>query len=145
MAGFHLLKDPNTTVCKKLRVSSQAYTLGDAVMLDTTSDSIDVVPATAATTTLNIYAVAMETVTSAATSLLCAIITPEQEWKVDSTNNSNASHSYQRMILTDKATVNNTGTTDATSAAIFLQTGVSGATTDKKLVGKFIKIGSVTA
>jgi len=145
MAGFHLIKDPNTTVNKKLRVASQAYTIGDAVMLDTTSDAIDVVPATASTTTLNIYAVAMETVTSAATSLLCTIITPEQEWVVNSTNNSNVNHSYQRMLLTDKATVNNTGTTDASKEAVFLQTGTQGATTAKKVVGKFIKIGSVTA
>ena len=145
MAGFSLVKDPNTTTYKKLRVASQAYTLGDAVMLDRTSDSVDVVPATSSTTTTNLYAVAMETVTSAATELLCAIITPDQEWSAESANNSNASHSYQRMLLTDANTVNNTGTDNTTDEAVFMQTGTIGAAASKRIIGKFLKVANVTA
>lgn len=145
MAGFYLSKDPNTTVYKKLRVASQAYAIGDAVMLDRTSDSVDVVPATSSTTTTNLYAVAVEAVASTATELLCAIITPEQEWGTESANNSNVSHNYQRMLLTDANTVNNTGTDNTTDEAVFMQTGTIGTAASKRIVGKFLKVANVTA
>ena len=144
-AGFNLRKDPNVTQYKKVRVASQAYTIGDAVMLDRTSDAIDVVPATSSSTTLNIYGVAMETVTSSATSLLIALLTPEQEWSVQSANNSNTGHNYQRMLLTDANTVNNTGTDNTTKEAVFMQIGIIGAVADTHILGKFLKVANVTA
>lgn len=122
-----------------VRISSQAYTIGDAVMLDRTSDSVDVIPATSATVTTNIYGVAMETVTSSATSLLIAIIEPSQVWLVESANASNASHTGERMILTDANTVNNTGTDSATDEAICLQVGTVGATSDNRILVKFLQ------
>lgn len=133
------------TEYQKVRIASQAYTIGDALMLDTTSDAIDVVPATSSTTTYGIYGVAMETVANTATALLICIIDPTQIWEVDVTNNSNVNHNYQHMVLTDKATVNNTGTDSSAATAVFLQTGTIGATTDKKIVGKFLKVANVTA
>lgn len=145
MAGFKLIKDAQETECKKFRIASQAYTIGDVVMLDRTSDSIDVVPGTSSSTTTNIYAVALETVTSAATEILCAVVQPWQEWEVDSVNNSNASHNYQRMLLNDKDSVNNTGTDNTTDEAVFMQTGIKGAASDKKVVGKILRVANVTA
>lgn len=139
---FHLVKDPDDTEYKKVRVASQAYTIGDAVMLDRTSDAVDVVPATASTTTTNIYGVALETVASSATELLIALITPRQEWKAEVVNTANASHNYQRMLLNDKDSVNNTGTDNTTDEAVFMQTGVIGTTS---VVGKFLKVANVTA
>lgn len=142
MAGFSLLKDRNETEYVNVRVASQAYTIGDAVMLDRTSDSVDVVPATSASTTTNIYGVAMETVTSSATTLLIAIVTPNQTWNVESANTASANHNYQRMLLTDANTVNNTGTDNTTDEAVFMQTGVVGTT---KISGNFLKVANVTA
>src|SRR3990167_8165623 len=143
--GAFLLKDPSNTVFKTVRVASQAYTIGDVVMLDRTSDAIDVVPATASTTTTNLYGVAVQTVTSSATELLIAIISPEQEWLLQSANNAVVNHKMQRMILTDANTVNNTGTDDTSKEAVFMQTGYQGALTAKVLVGKFLKVANVTA
>lgn len=58
-------------------------------------------------------------------------------WLVDSTNNSDATHNGQKMVLGANAyTVNNTGTTDANG--IVVQVGVFGATTDKKILVKFV-------
>lgn len=137
MAGFSLKRSPNVTEdFRNLRIASQAYTIGDAVMLDRTSDAVDVVPATSSSTTVNIYAVAMQTVTSSATSCLFCIITPEQEWAVASANAANVNHNYQRMLLTDKSTVNNTGTDNTTLNAVFMQTG---ALSGSNIVGKFLK------
>lgn len=137
MAGFSLLRDPNTTVFRTVRVASQAYTFGDAVHQDRTSDATDVVPATASSNTQNIYAVAQETVASTATTLLVCLVNPDQEWQVDSTNDAVNNHRYQRMLLTDKATVNNTGTDNTTDEAVVTQLGYTGATTAKKLIVKF--------
>lgn len=143
--AFKLVKENPETEYVKLRISSQAYTIGDALMLDRTSDAIDVVPATATTTTYEIYAVAMETVAATATSVLACVITPEQVWEASVTNNSNTNHNMQRMVLTSASEVNNTGTDNSTSAGLFMQTGTVGATSAKKVVGKFLKVANVTA
>jgi hypothetical protein len=52
------------------------------------------------------------------------------------TNNSNASHTNQRMVLTDAGTVNNTGTDNANG--IVEQLGVVGDAADKKIIVKFV-------
>ena len=145
MAGFKLKKENTDPIYKKLRISSQAYTLGDLAMLDRTSDSVDVIPATSSTTTTNAYAVAMETVTSSATEALFCLVDPTQVWEVDSVNNSNESHNYQRMLLNDKDSVNNTGTDNTTKEAVFMQTGTVGTAASKKVVGNILKVANVTA
>lgn len=144
MTGFSLMADPNTTEYRNVRVASQAYTIGDAVHQDRTSDAVDVVPATASSTTVNIYGVAMETVTSAATTLLIALANSQQRWVADATNTPATNHNYQRMILTDKATVNNTGTDDTSVNAVFEQIGVV-STSPKRIVGRFLVVANVTA
>lgn len=137
--GFKMIADPlSTSEYRNVRIASQAYTIGDSVMIDFSSDAVDVVPATASAKTTNIYAVAMETVANTATSLLVALITNMQRWTADVTNVSNTNHNYERMILTDKATVNNTGTDDTSVNAVFQQMGIVGATTDKRIVGRFL-------
>lgn len=145
MAGFSLVKEPQETEYEKLRIASQAYTIGDAVMLDRTSNAVDVVPATASTTTFGIYGVAMETVAATATELLVCIVDVRQKWLADVTNNSNSNHRYLRAILTNKSVVNNTGADDTSKEAIFMQTQESGAASAKKIVGKFLKVANVTA
>ncbi len=140
-----MIADPvSTSEYRNVRIASQAYTIGDSVMQDYTSDAIDVVPATSSAKTTNIYGVAMETVTSSATSLLVALITNMQRWTADVTNAGNTNHNFQRMVLTDKATVNNTGTDDTSVNAVFQQQGLAGLTTDKRIVGRFL-IAAVAA
>lgn len=143
--GFKLVKEYAEVVYKKLRISSQAYTLGDAAMLDTTADAVDVVPATSSTTTANIYAVAMETVTSAATEALFCLVNANQEWSVDATNTPSTNDNMQKMVLTDKSTVNNTHTNSTAATAVFLQTGVVGAASAKRIVGSILRVPNVTA
>lgn len=133
MSGFSLIADPQNSEYKNLRIASQAYTIGDSVMWDRTSDAVDVVPATSSTITGNIAGVAMETVTSSATSLLVCLANPQQYFTTDATNATNTNHNFQRMVLTNKATVNNTGSDNA--AGIFLQTGIVSST---RIVGRFL-------
>ena len=138
---FKLVKDPDTTVYKNMRVASQAYSVGDAVMLDRTADAIEVVPATSSAATSSIYGVAMEAVTSSATSLLIALVTNRQEWSADTTNTATVNDNEQRMVLTDKGTVNNTHTDSTAKEGVFQQTGYISA---NRIVGRFL-IGALTA
>lgn len=133
---FKLITDPENTVYKTVRIASQAYAVGDAVMVDYTSDAVDVVPATSSAKTTNIYGVAMEAQTSAATSLLICVLSRGQSWVADATNAVSTNHNYQRMVLTDKGTVNNTGTDDTSVNAVFQQFGLSQGT--KRIVGRFL-------
>ncbi len=144
--AFSLVKDTQETEFVTVRIASQAYTIGDLVYSDRTSDSIDVLPVSVGNGTPNsVFGVAMQTVTSSATTLLVAIAQPWQVWKVNSTNNSSANHNYQRMIIgASAAIVNNTGTDVSGSTAIFQQTGVTGLTADKLIVGNILKIYGVS-
>ncbi len=124
MAGFSLKKNLNEVELRRFTIASQAYTIGDAVMRSTTAGTV--IPATSSTSGDTLIGVAMETVTSAATSLLVALIEPSQEWECETANAVNAAHNYQKMVLTDANTVNNTGTDSVADAAIVMQIAVSG-------------------
>lgn len=141
--GFKLLTDPDATVYRNLRIASQAYTVGDSLMFDRNADATDAVPATSSSVTTNMFAVAMETVTASATQVLCALITNRQQWVADASAAPSTNDNYQRMVLTDKATVNNTHTDATGPTAVFEQNGVVD-TTNKRIVGRFL-IGVVTA
>jgi hypothetical protein len=145
MAGFSLKTDNLTTsVFERVKVASQAYTIGDAVMLSRTTGGV--IPATAATTTLLIYGVAMETVTSAATSLLICVITEDQVWQVTTTDTPIAGDNFKVLVLATKSSVTNTQlvTSDTSTAGIFMQTALVDAT-NKVIAGKFLKARNITA
>ena len=146
--AFKLVKDTQETEFVKVRIASQAYTIGDAVYLDRAADAIDVLPVSVsagAGTPNSIFAVAMETVTSSATELLVAVIQPWQVWQALTTNNSVVNDKYQRMIIgATSGTVNNSHTDVTGSTAIFQQTGVVGALADKQIVGNFLKINGIS-
>ena len=144
--AFKLVKDTQETEFVKVRIASQAYNIGDAVYLDRTADAVDVLPVSVGSGTTNsVYGVAMETVTSAATTLLVAIIQPWQVWQALTTNNSVVNDKYQRMIIGATAgTINNSHTDVTDSTAIFQQTGVVGALADKQIVGNFCVVRGVS-
>ena len=64
--------------------------------------------------------------------------TDEDTYIFPVTNNSNADHNGQAMVLTDEVTVNNTGTTSATG--IIQQVEPYGAASDKLIIGKFLTL-----
>lgn len=138
--GFRLIADPGVTEYRVVRTSgAQAYTIGDAVMYDVTSDAIDVAPASASSKTTNIYGVAMETIVAATTSLLVALVNDRQRWQADVANNGNTNHNYERMVfVTNAATISNTGTDDTTVNACFQQLGLAGPAASKRIVGRFL-------
>lgn len=144
--AFNLIKDTQETECVLVRIASQAYTKGDLVYLDRTSDATDVLPVSVGNGTPNsIYGVAGQTVTSAATELLVYVVQPWQVWRVSAKNTSVVNHKYQRMIIgTTAGEVDNTGTDVSGSTGIFQQTGVVGALADKILDGNLLRISGVS-
>ena len=119
---FSLIADPMTTVYKVVTIASQAYQVGDLVQLS--RSAADVTPATSSTICANVYGVAMSAQLSTDTQMLVCLVTDAQTWSADNTNTPNTAHNYQRMILTDKGTVNNTGTDSTSSAAVWTQGGL---------------------
>lgn len=140
--GFKLIADPDNTEFRTYTIATQAYTIGDLIDVSRTTGGI--VPSTASSTTVTIRGVSMQTVTSAATTLLVALVSPRQRWVADNTNTPNVTHNNQRMILTDKATVNNTGTDSTSASAVWEQLGVVDATA-KRSMGRLLAAPNLTA
>lgn len=94
---------------------------------------------TSGTTRPNVIGVANGSISAADALTQCSVIEPfaKDVWIADSTNNSDASHNGQFMVLgANGGIVNNTGTTD--TAGIVQQVGVYGAAADKKILVQFV-------
>lgn len=94
---------------------------------------------TSSTTRPNVIGVANGNISAAEALAQVSVIEvfPKDTWLVDSTNNSNAAHNGQYMVLgANGGVVNNTGTTD--TAGIVQQVGVYGAAADKKILVQFV-------
>lgn len=92
------------------------------------------------TTRSNVIGVANGSIAAAdALTQVSVIETFEKDvWIADSTNNSDAAHNGQLMVLgANGGIVNNTGTTD--TAGIVQQVGTFGAAADKKILVQFIQ------
>lgn len=120
----------------RLAISSITVAVGDALYFDRTSATV--VLGTSSSLMEDFAGVAVEAKGTSDTSVL--VQQPEEfdEYIADTTNNSNAAHNYQKMVLTNASTVNNTGTDSDTTAAIFMQLGTVGAASAKKIRGRFI-------
>lgn len=94
---------------------------------------------TSAATRATVIGVANGSVAAADALAQCSVIEPFEKdvWIADSTNNSDAAHNGQDMILgANGGIVNNTGTTSA--VGVVKQVGVYGAAADKKILVRFI-------
>ena len=123
---FSLIADPNPTVYQVMTIASQAYQIGDLVQLSRSAATVT--PATSATICANVFGVAMEAKTATDTQLLVCKITEAQTWTADNTNTAVSTDNGQRMVLTDKGTVNNTHSDQTASTGIWTQSGILGGT-----------------
>lgn len=121
---------------KERIIDSLALVIGD--LLDYNRSAAKLVKATSSSTPESVAGVVASTTTSSDTVVNIQIPTEHDEYVVDSVNNSNVSHNYQRMLLTDENTVNNIGTDETADTAVVMQVGVRGAASDKKIVVEFI-------
>jgi len=109
-------------------------TLGN-IMAITAGYAVD---ADSGTVAADLLGVCNETIAAADAKTRIPYIAPSDEdtFIFSVTNNSDATHNGQAMVLTDAVTVNNTGTTSPTG--IVEQVEPYGAASDKLIIGKFL-------
>jgi len=126
------------TEAKERVIGAVAYAVGDLLMRSTTAGTL--IAATSSTTPnlLNGGGIVTKATNGVATVAYIEPLDYDAEYFAETTNNSNVAHNYMLMALTDSNTVNNSGTDDVTNP-VFMQTGVVGATGDKKIIGQFVR------
>ena len=126
--------------------ASTAYNLGYLGYRDTSTGEIKEATTTTGDAT-NIECVVTKSETTAASSptIEATMIMDGQLWVADCTNNTAANQLNKAHLLTDGGTVNNTSTHSTDVNAVFIALGIVGAASDKKLIGRFAKLGQVTA
>jgi len=130
------IKNPTRSLTNINKASATVMTTG--FVLEQTAGLA--VLGTAATTRATMAGVCNQTIAAAeALTQVPVIETFEKDtWTVDSTNNSDATHNGQLMVLgASGGIVNNTGTTNA--AGIVKQEGVYGTAAEKKIIVSFVQ------
>lgn len=98
------------------------------------------VDADSGTITADLLGVCNETISAADAKTRVSYIVPSDEdtFIFNVTNESDATHNGQAMVLSNATTVNNTGTTS--DVGIVQQVEPLGAASDKKIIGRFITL-----
>jgi len=111
-------------------------TLGN-IMAQTAGYAVD---ADSGTVAADLLGVCNQTIAAADALTRVLIIRPSDEdtFIFSVTNNSDATHNGQAMVLTNATTVNNTGTTSGTG--IVQQVEPYGAASDKLIIGRFLTL-----
>ncbi len=145
--GLRLVKDIYSSPAVELPLDgSTAIAINSLVFRDTTNGVVK--SATAALgTTLNLVGIAAKPEVSGAlmADIIPLVSNPSQLWEVDCTNNTAANQLLKAQAMTNATTVANTSTHTATTLGVFIPVALSGAATDKKLIGYFVTVGQVTA
>lgn len=118
--------------------SSLTGSIGELVDFDRSSEVL--AEATASSTIESLCGVLVSAVTTADTSAQVQEITDGDEYIADTTNESSTGHNMHRMLLTDSLTVNNAASDDTTDNAVFMQISPVGAASDKKILGRFVRV-----
>ena len=134
--AFKLITPKNTRDVRAVKRAGSIATTVDALYFNSiTTGSIQL--AVAATTANQVLYKANETTTASTNPFSATIVSKDDEFIVDTDNNSNAAHNGQRMILgTTGLTLNNTGTDVSGVTGVFVQLDVVGAAADKKIVAR---------
>lgn len=132
-AGFKLRQ--GTAKVEEWTISSLTLSAGD--LLEMTAGATAATVGDASTLCYDRKGVCTEDATTADTKVQVQIVTSEQVWEVQSANSSSSSDTGDAMVLTDKNTVNNSGTNSTAKEAVVLQVGTVGAAADKNILVKF--------
>lgn len=135
MVGFKVLSTPMETIeLKKYPISSQTVLVGDLFELVAGATGWTACTATSGHYTRKV--IAYEDASTAATEFLGYEVRGFEEVEGQCTNTANSAHNGDLMVLTDKNTINNTGTTGTTEYQVFQQTRPGSTTTS--LIGRII-------
>jgi len=133
--SFKLTTIKNTRDVRSVGRSSLATTTGSLYFNALSGGALQL--AVAATTANQVLYVSNETLASGSTPVSMTVCSKEDEYLVDTDNNSNASHNGQRMVIgAGGATLTNTGTDVTGTTGVFVQLAVVGAASDKKILAR---------
>ena len=135
-AGFFILRDASDKGAHEIPISSQTVLVGD--LLDLAVGSTTWTVCTSSSVSYTRKAIAIATATSSDSVVLAIELDGNEDVQVQSVNDSAAADNGDRMALTDKNTVNNSGTDVTTTTVCFLQRGTVGATTDDQIWGNVL-------
>ena len=121
---------------KENKAAATVMTLGN-ILAQTAGLAVN---ADSGTVVADLLGVCNETIAAAEAKTRVSVIkvSDEDTFVFPVTNNSDATHNGQAMVLTDETAVNNTGTTSATG--IVQQVEPFGAAADKLIIGRFITL-----
>lgn len=132
-AGFRIIRDSKDKGAEMIPISSQTVAVGD--LLDLAVGSTTWTVCTSSSVSYTRKALAVGTATSSDSEVLAIRLDGEEDVQAQSGAASSASHNGDRMALTDKNTVDNSGTDITTTTVGFVQRGVVGATADNQIWG----------
>lgn len=135
MAGFKLAKPNDDADVEIATISSLTLAVGDLLELDVGATAWT--EADSSTEHWMRKAVCVGTATSSDTEVDVMPVNPDMLFEVESANNSSSDHNGDRMVLTDKNTVNNSGTDSDTAQAVVIQVAPVGAAADKRILVRF--------
>ena len=120
---------------ERVAISSITVAVGDALMWDYENEVA--ILATSALTPERLAGVAVEAASTSATSVLVQKPAEYDEYIADTTSNTAETDNYHRLALTNEDTVAN-GADDTADTGVFMQLSTVGATSDKKIRGRFV-------
>jgi len=135
MVGFKILKSSLEGVeLKNVTISSQTVLVGD--LLDLAVGATTWTTATSSSVYFTRKCIAYEAADTSATEVLVHELTGLERVEVESANTADASDNGDRMLLTDKNTVNNSGSDTNKETACFIQDGPGSKT--KSIIGRVL-------
>jgi hypothetical protein len=136
MTGFIQSRIKNTRQLVMLDKLANTVTTVNQILAKNTGGVV--IPATSSTVRSEIEGICNQTIAAAEalTQVPAIVVSGNDTFIVDTANATSATHNYQRMILTDSLTVNNTGTDDANG--VVEQVEPYGLAADKKIVCRFL-------
>ena len=126
------------TESKDRVIGAVAYAVGDVLMRSTTAGTLIAATSSATPNLMSSGGIVVNSTDGVVTTVEIEPIDYEAEYFAATTNNSDVTYNYMCMALTDSNTVNNSGTDDV-SNPIFIQTGIVGDASDKKIIGQFVR------
>lgn len=141
-------QSPNMPLLGYAADASTTFTQGNVVYRDTSTGELKEETGGAATT-LTVEGVVNKTETTGSSApkidIHPIISGPQQLWIADTNANTADNQLNKAHDLTSAGVVDNTSTTDATTAGVWVAVANVGAASDKKQIGYFVKVGQVTA
>lgn len=126
-AGFRLIRDNADKGAHSIPISSQTVLVGDLLQLPVGDANWTV--CTSASVSYTRKALAVASATSSDTEVIAIELDGSEDVQAQGANAGAAADNGDRMALTDKNTVNNSGTDVTTTTVAFVQRGVVGANT----------------